>query len=332
MSATIDSNNKQSIGVLESTLSVVEAARHVWIDERAVAGLADKWAKEKVEAPPWNEEVHWSDDSLLNTAGAILLLDTWNFCFWPDPGQTKWGIDYGGKSYNGYNALAASIKRAIEEGDLLYQPQRMALLTLSDLRHIFRGRGEIPMLEQRLANAHQVGQVLLDSWEGDFTKMLEAAAGSAVALTHLVIENFACFNDRSVYYGKEVKFFKRAQIMVMDLLGSLQGSELVDFQDASSLTAFADYKIPQVLEAQGVLRYNPELVQMLMGQEHIPQGDPLEVEIRAGMVWAVEKLRLALQERGMTVAPYELDWLLWNLGQQPVENEKPYHRTRTIFY
>lgn len=331
MSATVNSDSRQSVGVLESTLTVVESARHVWVDERAVKALAQRWVQEKIVAPPWNEEVHWSDGTL-NTATAILLLDTWNFCFWPDPGHTKWGIEYNGKDLNGYMALAASIKRAIEEGDKLYTASRMASLTHEDLKHIFRGRGEIPMLDARLANAHQVGQKLLDSWDGDFMKMLTAAGGSAVALTHLVVENFPCFDDRTVYYGREVKFYKRAQIMVMDLLGALHGEGVADFKDAARLTAFADYKIPQVLEAHGVLRYNPELVQMLLAYELIPEGDPLEVEIRACMVWAVEKLRLELLEQGMTVAPYELDWLLWNLGQEPIENEKPYHRTRTIFY
>lgn len=324
-------DRQKSVGVLESTLPVVEAARHVWVDERALETLADRWAEERVKAPPWNEEVHWSDGTL-NTAGAILLLDTWNFCFWPDPGQVKWGIDYQGRSLNGYMALAASIKRAIEGGDPLYRAERMAELSMADLEKIFQGRGQIPMLEERLANAHQVGKRLISHWEGDFSRLLAAADGSAVALTHLIVENFPCFDDRATYYGREVRFYKRAQIMVLDLYGSLKGHELVKFEDASNLTAFADYKIPQVLEAHGVIRYNPELESILMNMTQIPEGDPLEVEIRAGMVWAVEKLRRALQTRGVEVAAYELDWLLWNLGQQPVENEKPYHRTRTIFY
>lgn len=332
MSTGMDINSSQSVGVLESTLPVVEAARHVWVDERALEALADRWAEEKVTAPPWNEEVHWSDGTLANTAGAVLLLDTWNFCFWPDPGETKWGIDYQGRALNGYMALAASIKRAIEGGDPLYRPERMAELSAQDLEQIFAGRGRIPMLEERLANAHQVGKKLVADWGGEFTNLLEAAQKSAVSLTHLIVENFPCFDDCSVYYGREVRFYKRAQILVLDLFGSLKSHELLNFEDASKLTAFADYKIPQVLEAHGVLRYNPELASSLVNYEQIPEGDPLEVEIRACMVWAVEKLRRALQTRGVNVAAYELDWLLWNLGQQPVDNEKPYHRTRTIFY
>jgi hypothetical protein len=332
MNTVLDfSDSERGTGVLKSTLPVVEQARHVWIDERGVARLAQLWTDQKIAIPPWNEEVHWADGSH-RTASAILLLDAWNFCFWPEPGEVKWGIDYNGKAYNGYMGLAAAIKRAIEEGDALYEPARMASLTIQDLEHIFRGRGEMPMLETRLANAHQIGRCLLDSWNGDFVNMLAAAEGSAVALTSLVVENFPCFNDHTLYFGREVKFFKRAQILVIDLMGCLAGDSLVDFHDADRLTAFADYKIPQVLEAHKVLRYTPQLEAMLERYEQIPEGDPLEVEIRAGMVWAVEFLRLEMEARGRKVAPYELDWLLWNLGQQPVPDEKPYHRTRTVFY
>lgn len=322
---------ERGTGVLKSTLPVVEQARHVWIDERGVAKLAKLWVEENVQIPEWNEDVHWSDGTL-NTALAILLLDAWNFCFWSDPGQEKWGIDYNGKAYNGYMALAASIKRAIDEGDAIYEPKRMASLTMKDLKHIFRGRGEIPMLKTRLANAHEIGNRLLKAWDGDIRKFLAAAEGSAVSLTQQVVDNFPCFDDHSVYFGREVKFYKRAQILVIDLMGALKGEALVDFHDADRLTAFADYKIPQVLEAHGVLRYTPQLDAQLQRYEQISEGDPLEIEIRAGMVWAVEFLRLELEARGRKVAPYELDWLLWNLGQKPVENEKPYHRTRTVFY
>lgn len=322
---------EQGTGVLSSTLPVLEQARHVWIDRRAVLKLASRWASENVAIPGWDEEVHWSDGTLA-TASAILLLDAWNFCFWPDPDEVKWGIDYKGKSYNGYMGLAASIKRAIEDGDHIYRPERMACLSLEDLRHIFRGRGEIPMLDTRLANAHQVGRKLLEDWNGDFANMIMAAEGSAVSLTQLVVDNFPCFDDRSYYFGREVKFYKRAQILVIDLMGALGDNALVRFHDADRLTSFADYKIPQVLEANGVLRYTPQLNALISRQEEIVAGDPMEVEIRAGMVWAVELLRIEMGARGYRVAPYQLDWLLWNLGQEQVKGEKPYHRTRTVFY
>ena len=66
--------------------------------------------------------------------------------------------------------------------------------------------------------------------------------------------------------------------------------------------------------------------------ELIAAEDPREVEIRAGMVWAIERISQQMRELGREILPYELDWFLWRLGQSPSLGEKPYHRTRTIYY
>ena len=51
MNTLLDLNKRETgLGVLPSTLPVVELARHVWIDERAVERLCRRWIDEKVEA------------------------------------------------------------------------------------------------------------------------------------------------------------------------------------------------------------------------------------------------------------------------------------------
>ena len=67
-------------------------------------------------------------------------------------------------------------------------------------------------------------------------------------------------------------------------------------------------------------------------RELLAPGSAEEVEIRASMVWAVEWIRQALEAEGLSRRAFELDWFLWNLGQEPLPDERPYHRTRTIFY
>lgn len=318
---------KEGLGVLQSTLTVVGQSRHVWIDERMVDVLSQRWHESPPAVPEWDDRYHWNDGTL-KTALAVLVLDAWNFCFWPDPGQVKWSIEYKGEKLNGYRALAASVKRAIEEGIDLHDLDRLSKLTIDDLRHIFRGEGEIPMIEERLRNLEEVVSGLKDRWQGDIRHLLEASEGSAVSFVELVVETFPSFDDTALYNGMEVRFYKRAQILAADLAGSLKDEPLVQFHDLHQLTAFADYKIPQVLQAHGVLRYSPQLVAALERLEDIPVGDPQEVEIRATTVWAVELLRRKLGNK----TPYELDWMLWNLGQEPVADERPYHRTRTVFY
>lgn len=188
------------------------------------------------------------------------------------------------------------------------------------------------MFRERLANAREVGRVLVERWEGSFARMVEEAGGSAVRLVGLLEEELPSFRDRASYGGREVVFLKRAQICAVDLSGTFGGRGWGAFRDLGRLTAFADYKIPQVLRALGVLVYGPELAAAVDAREEIPAGDPREVEIRACMVWAVEWIRRELAARGQEKLPYEIDWHLWNLGQQRLPGERPYHRTRTIFY
>ena len=307
-------------GVLETTRPVVEAARDVAVDRERLAELCARWAEDPWEVPPWDEEVHYPDPNY------VLLLDALNFCFWADPGQPRWELAYRGRTYNGYRALAAGLRKAVEEGVPLLDAAYLRNVSLGD---VLAG---IPLLEQREANAREVGRVLCELYEGSFETMARAAGGSAVRLVQMLEDQLSSFRDRTTYAGHEVRFLKRAQITVVDLAGTFSGEGCARFEDLRSLTAFADYKIPQVLEAQGILRYSPALAAVVDRQELIPPGDPREVEIRAGMVWAVEWIRQELSSRGRDLAAYEIDWFLWNVGQQPVANERPYHRTRTIFY
>src|SRR5207237_1375190 len=75
----------------------------------------------------------------------------------------------------------------------------------------------------------------------------------------LVATRFASFRDMARYEGQAVHFLKRAQILVSDLFGAYGGRGLGRFHDLSVLTAFADYKVPQVLRAEGLIVYDDAL-------------------------------------------------------------------------
>jgi len=61
-------------------------------------------------------------------------------------------------------------------------------------------------------------------------------------------------------------------------------------------------------------------------------GSEEEVEIRASTIWATERLHQEMKYLGKDVNASEIDWLLWNLGQDDQFRAKPYHRTVTTFY
>lgn len=316
------------LGVLTTTRRVVEQAQAVWIDHDAVAQVAEAFAARQVTPPTWNRELHWSDgrEALANY---ILVLDAVNFCFWGEP---RWRIEYAGAVYDGYWALAASLKRALEQGVPLTDASYLAEITRDDVATIFAGEGEIPLLDERARILRETGSVLAERFAGRFSDAIATAGRSAVALVDIVTNAFPSFRDVATYRGEQVRFYKRAQILVSDLYGAFDGSDLGAFDDLGELTAFADYKVPQVLHHLGILRYAPALHDRLARREEIPAGSPEEVEIRAATIWGVEELRRALASRGHALDAYQVDWLLWDEGQRLPAGTLPYHRTRTIFY
>jgi hypothetical protein len=99
------------------------------------------------------------------------------------------------------------------------------------------------------------------------------------------------------------------------------------------LTIFADNLVPHVLRLDGVLVYDEGLAERIDREEPVPAGSREEVEIRASAVHAVERIVAQLRSAGNAVTASQIDYLLWNRGQEPYyKKTKPRHRTRTVYY
>lgn len=318
--------------VLPSCQAVVEQSQFVHIDFTAISSFLDSNTVLKIPPLPQGPAPYHYFDSTAVTVQWLLVLDTLNHCFWSEVGSPLWEIHYKNEKLSGYWALAASLKRAMEEGIPLHEAKTLANLKHETLVHIFRGSGKIPLFDERLENLRQVGNILLDRFQGSFIHALEEAGGSAVKLVLLVADQFPCFSDTASYHGKTVYFFKRAQLLVQDLWCTFSGTSWGSFHDLDELTAFADYKLPQVLRHLEIIRYESELAAQIQRLAPIPPGSAEEVEIRAATIWAVELLRQELLRRGQIVNSAQLDSWLWHLGQNDIYRSLPYHRTRTIFY
>lgn len=84
------------------------------------------------------------------------------------------------------------------------------------------------------------------------------------------------------------------------------------------LTAFADYRVPQVLRALGYLGYSEALADILSDGAHVlPQGSRLECEIRAATLLCVRELREKMCEKAKVLVPdAAIDFALWELAQE----------------
>jgi hypothetical protein len=316
------------LGVLTSTEPVVSSARHVAIDHDRVRTVARQIAGGQLASGEWDSDLHWRGNPDA-TANYVLVLDALNFCFWGEP---RWRVTLAGNTLDGYWALAAALKRALDGGTPLTDAEYLARIPAVDVATMLSGEHVIPLFSARVRNLREAGSVLDERWDGRFLRLVDAASGNAVRLVQLVVEHFPSFRDVARYDGREVRFYKRAQILAGDLAGSFDHSGAGALDDIEHLTAFADYKVPQVLHQLGVLRYDEYLMSILRARREIDHGSPAEVEIRAATIWAVEHLRQRLSADDNPIPAYQIDWHLWNLGQSLPGDTLPYHRTRTIYY
>jgi hypothetical protein len=317
--------------LLETAKRVAAESLQVQIEERALVRFSKSLVEKKIQLPPWESLYHFYDGGE-KTVSYLLVLDTLNFCFWPAPGELKWEMEYKSGKLSGYYALAISLKQAVESGTPIERAEFLAELSLNGLKDILGGRGELQLLEERVQNINEVGRALLDEYHGKASELVEAAGESAIALVRILYRRLSSFRDVAKYRGHQVPFYKRAQIFAADLHGAFQGKAWGRFADMDKLTAFADYKLPQVLRHLGILHYSPDLENMIDQQISIEAGSPEEVEIRANTIWAVELIRQELAKMGKRLKAFEIDWILWNMGQDEAFKKKPYHRTMTIFY
>jgi hypothetical protein len=332
--ATITPPPDDRLGVLTSTAPVARAARRVRIEPEALATLAARWAEDEWPRHAELDALHFRDGGE-RTANWVLLLDALNFCFWGEPHGPRWRVEWRGETLDGYAALAATLSRALDEGHALWDAAYLGRLDDRTLAEILRPAPQCPMIPlftERLANAREVGRVLLERYQGQFARAIERCGGSAVELALLLAREFPSFNDVAAWQGEPVRFFKRAQICVADLAEAYAGVGWGAFTDLDRLSAFADYKLPQLLRRHSVLTYAPELAEQVDACVPLLAGSAVEVEIRAATIWAVEGLRRTLAERGVSQTASAIDYRLWAESQTPDPAMRLYHRTRTPFY
>lgn len=335
---------------------VLGHSRWVTLWQPGLEELAEELAPKP--APAWVGRYHFRGEVEL-TLRYLLVLDALNFCFWPPRGfpstphplpsgerdgiekpplpseerdgvrgttSEKWSVPGPeGERLTGYYALSYALRRAAEDTPEFFEAERLAKVTADELRAVL---GDIPLLPWRVAAAREVGLLLLRF--GSAERFFSQARGSAQTLVELLTSHLPMFRDAAIYNGRWIPFYKRAQILVADVWGTFGGEGPGKFADLPWLTAFADYKLPQILWDQGAMRLHPALAERIQRGELIRWGSTEEVELRAATVVAVEELVFLLRKRGRDLVPFQVDWLLWNAAQGRLA--VPHHRTLTWAY
>jgi hypothetical protein len=321
--------------ILNSIKPVIQTGKFVFINKEKLDIFAQKI--KNVPLKDWDNEMQ-----LLGTPEQTILyyffVDSINFCFWQEKGKARWEVQKDGQWVSGYYAFSWTIKKAFLENKKLQTAASIAELTFEDFKQIFYGnlgetffQGELLLLEERYKIIKQNFRLLGDQYWQSVKNLLGQAAGDANKLVKLLMNDFPSFKDVSEYHGQPVYFLKRAQLFAGDLYHAFAGQSYGQFNNIGDLTICTDYKIPQLLQAEGILIYNDKLKSKIQNEELISKDTEEEVEIRANTIYACELLREKLSALGRPMTSNDLDWLLWNLAKD-TQFSMPYHKTITTNY
>jgi putative queuosine salvage protein len=320
--------------VLDSVFPVVRASRDVTTDLDRLAEHAGWMAYEELPEPafllPFPLELE--RDGIVDF---VLTATSINFAFTDFETRRRWELELDGRVFADADGLHACLHRGLEEGVPVLDGTWLARVTEDDLRELFRGgTSDLQLLDERARILREVGETLVERYDGRFSNVLAAASprlyDDGNGFLEVLVRDFPRFDDVAAYDGQPVRFWKLAQLSVWILQASLPGG--VGFTDLGRLTAFADYIVPAALRILGICRYSDELEQAIREGQLIEAGSPWEVELRAHTIYACNELCARINELRppeLQVIVPQVDARLWVPFHR---THWPHHLTRTIYY
>jgi hypothetical protein len=293
---------------------VAARGRSVRIDEAAIDGYARALPR-RPELPPPDPATDLIEADGEARAAFVICLDAINF------GSGWWPAIRKRPGRSGYFTIAAGLTEHFRAAGP-WSPRELSRLGAADLAAVTGQDPALPLMGQYAASLRDVGERVLADHNGRFGAVVEAAGGSAPVLADL-LARWEAFADASIYEGRPMPFYKRAQIAAADL----NRAGVAALAEEDRLTAFADNLVPHVLRLDRVLLLDPELEARIEAGELLEHGSAEEVELRAGAVHAIELLAAA-----SPLSPAQIDGILWNRGRDPRYKSVPRPRSRNTAY
>ena len=185
-------------------------------------------------------------------------------------------------------------------------------LTPAAIRQVF---GDIPDLQGR---AEILNEILLSDRLAHLARESERMASAGERFS----TGFAAALADAFPQGYADEVLKKAQLATSAIWRSAVGRGYESPEP--ELTAFADYQIPRVLCAMGLLEYAPDLVETIAAYRPIAPDSLDERALRAASILAIEQLAMA---QGVGVA--DVDYWVWLQRKVPTD---PFHLTLTTAY
>jgi hypothetical protein len=295
----------------------VLAQARAWYRPDRVAvdeGVLQGWGPGTVPPAPEDAPVLGIDRAANTFSEAVELaiaLSAINHQFW-DLDERGQFVRYTHHGAVGALAMSQAFQRAWQSpANLLFSIREGHALTPGGVALIF---GDIPAPEGRRAI---LNEVLGSSQLAHAVRVMRLVAHNGdpfdADLAEMLAEMFPlAFGD---------PLLKKAQLAVSLIWREARAR---GHTNTCTLTAFADYQIPNVLRALGGLTYAVDLAATIDAGHLIEPDSTDERAIRAASILAVETLA---ESQGVAVA--DVDFWLW---QQRGAARTPFHRTRTTLY
>ena len=313
--------------ILNSLIPILTDPKFVVIDTAQLKDVATRLLEAPI--PSWDNDLQLLGTAE-ETAQYYFFLDSINFCFWGKKDNPRWEYKINGEWVGGYYAYSRAIKDAFLRNSKFFDASYLSEVSEEDFKSIFAsGRNELQLIDERLEIIRKNFRILNENFDGKAMRLLQEAGMDADAIVSALLEKFPTFDDSIIWNDNRAFFLKRAQIFVSDI--SFTGLPRLKIKNLDHLTVFADYKLHQILESFGVLKYNPELDSDIVNQVLIPKSSQKEIELRAASIAAIEQMRSEIEKLGREITTNELDWILWVKAKES-SFEKPHHRTLTTFY
>lgn len=250
----------------------------------------------------------------------LLVYESIDFSFWGNP---KWSIDTEYGNLDGSIALLYAILKYVKEN----KTTDFSTIEKDEFESILKGNIQIPLFEERFRIIKEVSQIVNEKMNGNFYKYIQKI-NSDYELFELIVNNFPNFKDERVYNGQTIYIYKLAQLVTSDILHIREMKENIDV-DYSHLIGCADYKIPQILRAMGILVFDDELSKLVDNQTELPIGSEYEVEIRANMLTVINMINKQLDDKFDRI---DINDYLFMKKKDKTLALKPYHLTRCTNY
>ena len=321
--------------VLSTVSHVVQKASLVKINTEKISTVADWMAYEEFAKPDGSMLFDFGNDPDV-LMDFTLVVNTMNFAFTDFTTGVKFETDYMGKRWCDSEAMLACLHRAVNSGIPFFSGEYLANLTRMDLESVFAGTIEMPMLDERVTLFNEVGRVLVEKYEGRYSRFVRSCAPKLYAdgdgLLERLTTEFPRFHDVSNFHGTDVHIYKLAQLGIWGMHLALSPRGAWKLEDAEKLSAFADYIVPVGLRVMGIFEYAPELEKQINSLTEVKRDSDAEIELRASSIYVIAKLTEEINKRRPGMEPLlqpQVDFRFWKTYHA---THWPHHLTKTVMY